>query len=409
MTESKVPTGWIEIELGKIASVQSGGTPSRGNPKYWGGSVPWVKISDFKSLYVSETDECITEEGLKNSSARIFPSGTILLTIFATIGKVAILNIDAATNQAIAGITPATGLDSKFITYSLIQLANSLMDKGKGVAQKNINQAILKEAIIPFPPLAEQKRIVAKLDEAFQHLETLKAKLDRIPQLLKKFRETVLTHATTNCLKGTEQLSFVRGADPITIGLPDKQNYSSWKWTKLVNVAKLESGHTPRKSVPAYWENGNVPWLSLQDIRNAHGKVITETKFMPTMKGIENSSARLLPAGTVCFSRDISVGFTTIMGREMATTQHFANWICGDEIYNRYLLYAFMASQKSLIASGTGTTVGTIFMPALKEMYVLLPPIDEQFRIVERIDYLRVFKKQGNQSSASPLSQSFQR
>ncbi len=150
----------------------------------------------------------------------------------------------------------------------------------------------------------------------------------------------------------------------------------------------MESGHTPRKSVPAYWEGGTVPWISLQDIRAADGKEIFSTKFMPTELGIKNSSARLLPKGTVCFSRDISVGFVTIMGRSMATTQHFANWICGDELHPKYLMYAFMAGREHLLKSGQGSTVKTIYMPALKELRILLPPLAEQAEIVRRIEHL---------------------
>ena len=106
------------------------------------------------------------------------------------------------------------------------------------------------------------------------------------------------------------------------------------------------------------------------------------------MLGIENSSARLLPMGTVCFSRDISVGYVTLMGRSMATTQHFANWICGDTLLPKYLMYAFMASRNHLLKSGQGSTVKTIYMPALKELRILLPPLAEQAKIVRRVDQL---------------------
>jgi type I restriction enzyme S subunit len=154
-------------------------------------------------------------------------------------------------------------------------------------------------------------------------------------------------------------------------------------------VATLESGHTPRKSVSEYWDDGDVPWISLRDIRKAHGKVIFQTESMPTKLGIENSSARILPAGTVCFSRDISVGFTTIMGTAMATTQHFANWICKSALSNSYLMFALIASQQNLLRSGEGTTVRTIYMPAIKRFHLALPPLNEQKRIVAKIEALQ--------------------
>lgn len=165
----------------------------------------------------------------------------------------------------------------------------------------------------------------------------------------------------------------------------------------MTDLAVLESGHTPRKSVPEYWEGGDVYWISLQDIRAAHGTEIQDTKHKPTMLGIDNSSARLLPAGTVCFSRDISVGFTTIMGHEMSTTQHFANWICGEGLSNKYLMYALMAAKGHLTISGQGTTVKTIYMPALKQFRLLLPPVEEQSEIVRRVEQLFAFADQMEQ------------
>jgi type I restriction enzyme S subunit len=128
--------------------------------------------------------------------------------------------------------------------------------------------------------------------------------------------------------------------------------------------------------------------INIQDIRSAHGTVIKDTKHKPTMLGIDNSSARILPSGTVCFSRDISVGFTTIMGHKMATTQHFANWICGKSLDNRYLMYALMAAKDHITVSGQGSTVKKIYMPALKMFRLLTPPIEEQLKIVDKIEQL---------------------
>lgn len=198
--EKELPKNWVYCTLNDLATIQSGGTPARSNSQYWNGKIPWVKISDIKEFYVEETAETITDEGLKNSSTRIFPKGTILFTIFATIGKVGVLKIDAATNQAIAGITPSKLVDSKFITYSLIELSNEILGLGKGVAQKNINQTILKNTKFPLPPLAEQTRITAKLDALFAQLNTIKASMEKIPVLLKNFRQQLLTQAVTGKL-----------------------------------------------------------------------------------------------------------------------------------------------------------------------------------------------------------------
>lgn len=183
----EIPNNWVETELKNISIIQSGGTPARGNNAYWNGNIPWVKISDLKEFYVRETKEFITEKGLNNSSTRVFPEGTILFTIFATIGKVGVLKIDAATNQAIAGITPSKKINSQYLTFSLIELSNEILGLGKGVAQKNINQTILKNTLIPLPPLAEQERIVAKLDSLFARLDKIKYSLKNLISIKKQY------------------------------------------------------------------------------------------------------------------------------------------------------------------------------------------------------------------------------
>lgn len=133
--------------LGDICTIQSGGTPSREKLEYWtNGSIPWIKISDIKNKNIEESQEFITDLGLENSSAKIFPKGTILYTIFATLGDVGILNIDAATNQAIAGLQI---IDEKvlcdYLYYYLISKKSYIENIGRGVAQNNINLKILRD------------------------------------------------------------------------------------------------------------------------------------------------------------------------------------------------------------------------------------------------------------------------
>ncbi|ELX8738489.1 restriction endonuclease subunit S [Campylobacter upsaliensis] len=160
-----IPNSWAWVKLGDICEIVSGGTPSRDKIEYWhNGTIPWVKIADVKNNVVNQTQEFITELGLENSSAKIFKKGTLLYTIFATLGETAILNIDAATNQAIAALIEAYDYDIKFLMYCLMSMKDYVNSLGRGVAQNNINQTMLKNFTIPLPPLCEQQEIVKKLD-----------------------------------------------------------------------------------------------------------------------------------------------------------------------------------------------------------------------------------------------------
>ncbi|HEC1565142.1 TPA: restriction endonuclease subunit S [Campylobacter upsaliensis] len=161
----EIPNSWAWVKLGDICEIVSGGTPSRDKIEYWhNGTIPWVKIADVKNNVVNQTQEFITELGLENSSAKIFTKGTLLYTIFATLGETAILNIDAATNQAIAALIEAYDYDTKFLMYCLMSMKDYVNSLGRGVAQNNINQTMLKNFTIPLPPLCEQQEIVKKLD-----------------------------------------------------------------------------------------------------------------------------------------------------------------------------------------------------------------------------------------------------
>ena len=173
--------------LGDLCTIQSGGTPSRHNKAYWeNGTIPWVKISDIKDKYINTTGESITKSGLESSSAKIFSSGTILYTIFATLGEVCILNIDAATNQAIAGIQLKSGsVERNYLYYYLLSLKTIVNEIGRGVAQSNINLTILRELEVPLPPLDEQRKIAVVLDKVSDLIAKRRHQLDKLDMLVK--------------------------------------------------------------------------------------------------------------------------------------------------------------------------------------------------------------------------------
>jgi len=157
-----------------------------------------------------------------------------------------------------------------------------------------------------------------------------------------------------------------------------------WELVHLTSVAKLESGHTPSRRHPEYWD-GDIPWISLHDSAALDVPEIHSTAQTISSLGLENSSARLLPKGTVVFSRTATVGKSTVMGREMATSQDFANYICGKRLHNHYLvhLFRFMAFEwKRLMA---GSTHSSIYMPVFQDLQILLPPVAEQEAIAEAL------------------------
>jgi type I restriction enzyme S subunit len=171
MNNQRLPEGWKKIRLMDVSeSISAGGTPRRNKKEFWNnGTIPWLKISDMKNKYISKTEEKITKEGLEKSSAKLFPKGTLVYSIFATLGAIGILDIDATTNQAIAGINPKDDIiDTKYLYYCLKSERKNIIAKKSHATQDNLNLGILKNHEIPVPPIPIQKNIVVTLEKAEQ-------------------------------------------------------------------------------------------------------------------------------------------------------------------------------------------------------------------------------------------------
>ena len=163
------------------------------------------------------------------------------------------------------------------------------------------------------------------------------------------------------------------------------------KRVQIRKVARLGTGHTPSRSVEAYWDPAEctIPWLTLADVwqlRDGSVSVVHETKEKISPLGLANSAAVRHPAGSVAFSRTASVGFSCILGVDMATSQDFVTWTCGPKLDPRYLLWVLRAERDDILRRTQGSTHKTIYMPDIEQLTIPLPPLDEQRRIVEYLD-----------------------
>jgi type I restriction enzyme, S subunit len=179
----------------------------------------------------------------------------------------------------------------------------------------------------------------------------------------------------------------IPGRISLSVGRPRLPEPDGFEWRLLADVARLESGHTPSRSHDEYW-GGKIPWIGIRDATGNHGRIIDRTLDYVTQAGLDNSSARLLPTGTVCLSRTASVGFVVEMGRPMATSQDFVNWVCGPELNGRYLRYILMLEQDSVRRFAHGTTHQTMYYPEAKALNVLMPSRSRQDAIVDLLGAL---------------------
>lgn len=210
---------WEMKKLGEISTIKAGGTPSRSKNEYWqNGHIPWVKIGDLDSKYINFAKEKITREGLENSSAKLLKKDTILYTIFATLGKVAILNCDATTNQAIAGIyINHENVDINYMYYYLKSIKGYVLNIGRGVAQNNINLSILKDLEIPLPPLGTQKKIAQVLDKAQELIDKRKEQIEKLDEFIQSVFLDMFGDSVKNP-KGWEERKLEEVTEFITDG-----------------------------------------------------------------------------------------------------------------------------------------------------------------------------------------------
>lgn len=189
-----IPAHWQVVRLGEVTETKSGGTPDRNRAEYFGGPILWVKSGELKDNIVEHTEERLTEMGLLNSSAKVFPKGTLLVAMYgATAGKVGILKADAATNQAICAIFPFETLLSEYLFYVFIYRRDELLNERYGGAQPNISQTVLKNFPIPLPPLSEQREIARILQVVDRRIAAEEAWVRAVEHLFRSLLHKLMT------------------------------------------------------------------------------------------------------------------------------------------------------------------------------------------------------------------------
>ena len=354
--------------LGDICTIQSGGTPLRSNLEYWdNGTIPWVKISDFHGKYLSCTSEFISQNGLDNSSAKIFSKGTILYTIFATLGEVCILDIDAATNQAIAGLQiKDDSVISDFLYYYLLSKKEYVNEIGRGVAQNNINMNILRNMEVFLPDVKVQTHIVREIEKVDNLISLRKQQLSKLDELVKsRFVEMF--------------------GDPVT-------NEKDWPRLTLGDICEI--GSSKRVFEKDYVPQG-IPFFRTKEIVElSKGNPISTELFISEEHFAELKKTYGAPKkGDLLISAVGTIGTIWIVSGDFEFYFKDGNLMqiksspAFNSIFMKYLLDELIANYKKEMSTGTAYSALTIV--GLKKMLVYDVPLvlQEQFAtFVEQTD-----------------------
>jgi type I restriction enzyme S subunit len=214
--------GWQLKAIGAVCDVVNGGTPKTGVSEYWDGPHQWITPAEMgkrASPYIAETERTITDLGLQNSSARMLPPHSVILSSRAPIGHLVINTETMATNQGCKGLVPDASVEHKFLYYYLTSIVGLLNDLGTGATFKELSGGKLKEVTIPVPPKSEQRRIVSILDEVFDGIATAKAGAEKNLQnaraLFESQLQSIFAQKHNGWIQTTigDQLTLQRGFD----------------------------------------------------------------------------------------------------------------------------------------------------------------------------------------------------
>ena len=187
---------WVEIRLGDKAAMHSGGTPESSNSEYYGDEIPFLSISDITvaGKHVRHTEKAITTKGLNNSSARMFPAGTIVYAMYASLGKCAIADVDLACSQAILGITPSDAIDNEYLYYYLAFIEDKVKDLGQTGTQTNLSKRLVQDFVLNLPhDVIEQQAIASILSDMDKEIADLEARRDKYTQIKSGMMQKLLT------------------------------------------------------------------------------------------------------------------------------------------------------------------------------------------------------------------------
>ena len=387
----EIPNSWVWATLGDIGTWQAGGTPSRSNKTYYGGSIPWLKTGDLNDGLITDIPESITEEAVANSSAKINPVGSVLIAMYgATIGKLGILTFPATTNQACCACIEYHAVIQSYLFYFLLSQRTMFISKGGGGAQPNISKEIIVNTTIPLPPLAEQQRIVTEVQRRFALINQIEQGKVDLQTTIKQLKNRILDLAIHGKLVSQDPndepaSKLLKRINPKAKITSDNEHYPyGWQYTILGEIFTHNTGKALNSSnkegiMKSYLTTSNVYWDKFD---------FTVLKQMPYK---ENELAKCTVTKgdlLVCEGGDIGRSAIWNYDYDICIQNHIHKLRAKIDLCVAFYYYVLLYLKENNLIGGKGIGLLGLSSNALHKINVPLPPLAEQHRIVQKIEEL---------------------
>ena len=411
-----VPESWKWVKAGNVGSWSSGATPSRTNPAYYGGSIPWLKTGDLNDGFIQEVPEYITDLALEKTSLRLNPIGSVLMAMYgATIGKLGILEIPVTTNQACCACIPYAGMNNKYLFYYLMSMRQSYIGMAEGGAQPNISKEKIVNSLIPLPPAEEQRRIVAKIEELIPLVDRYAVAYEKLEQFNAKFPEdmkkSILQYAIQGKLveqrpeEGTgeelyRQIQYEKqrlikegkikmekllpeiSEDEVPFEIPD-----SWRWCYVGDLFNHNTGKAMNSSAKKTDKPGAIrPFITTSNVYwNSFDFSVVKEMFFSDDEVERCTVTRgdiLMCEGGAYFGRTAIWNYDY----DICFQNHVHRLRPYQEIDLMFFYHIFFFYKNMNMMKAKGTAMPGLSSITLHQMIIPLPPLAEQKRIVAKLE-----------------------
>ena len=364
-------------KLGDVCTVVSGSTPKSAVPEYWDGDIKWITPAELSedTYVIYDSARHITALGVSKTGLKPFPTGTVILSSRAPIGKTAIAGCEMYCNQGFKNLICGEKVDSKYLYFFLSSKTDYLNSLGRGATFKEISKAIVENVEIPLPELSEQRRIAACFEKLMHLIHLRKTELEEMDKLIKsRFIELF--------------------GDPLS-------NDKGWQKVLITAVCNaIFGGGTPSKSHPEYF-TGSIPWVSPKDMKSS---VISDSIDHITEEAIAHSTTNLVPANSVLMvirsgilKHTLPVAINSV---PVTINQDMKAFVPNEAVKKEFLMHYFKAIENDVLSGVRGVTADNIDFKAFQKRTVIVPPIalQEQFAaFVEQTDKSKLAVQKGLQ------------